>query len=251
MDSITSILASGLRARAETLDIVANNLANVTTPAFKAELEQYRQYASSEAIEANGGREFSGISPDLRQSWINFAQGNIEKTDRPLDLALEGEGFFQVEGKGETLLTRAGTFQLGTDGQIRTRDGFKVKLLLPDGQRLPENFKLDPNKPLLVDGQGTIRQDNTPLARFDLAAPPPVADLKKSGPSYFSLSDTAKLKASGKVAVRQGWIEQSNFDPTSGSIQLINITRQFEMLQKALQLQSDMGRRSTEEVGRV
>lgn len=251
MDSTTAILASGLRARAESLDVVANNLANVATPAFKAELEQYRQYASDEAIAGNQGIEFSPLSPELRQSWINFTQGGLEKTDRPMDLALDGQGFFIAENSQERLLTRNGSFQLGTDGLIRTKEGFKVKLLLPDGRPLPEGFKLDPQKQTAIDRQGIIRQENVAVARFDLAIPDSLTDLNKAGASYFAIRDSAKLKQSTSATLHQGWIEQSNFDPTAGSIQLINISRQFEMLQKALQLQGDMGRRSTEEVGRV
>ncbi|MCX6612015.1 MAG: flagellar hook-basal body complex protein [Acidobacteria bacterium] len=178
MDTTTSILASGLRARAESLDIVANNLANTGTPAFKSELERYALYGSDEAAAANGGLEFTGLSPDLRKSWINFSQGLLEPTARPLDVALEGNAYFVTESPDGNLLTRNGSFQIGTD-------------------------------------------------------------------------ETNKLKRAAGVEVHQGWLEKSNIDPTTGSIQMVKISRQFEMLQKALQLHGEMGKRSTEEVGRV
>lgn len=251
MDSTTSILASGMRSRAETLDIVANNLANTGTPAFKSELERYALYSSEEAIAANGGPEFTGLAPDLRKSWINFNQGILEPTDRPLDIALQGDAYFVTESPDGNLLTRNGSFQLGIDGQLRTREGFKVKLTLPDGQPLPPVFRFDPNKPLQVDRQGVLRQDNIPMAKLDLNLPPSKDELTKSGNSYFALSDTATLKRAAGVEVHQGWLEKSNADPTTGSIQLVKISRQFEMLQKALQLHGEMGKRATEEVGRV
>jgi len=251
MDLTTSIIASGLRARAESLDIVANNLANSGTPAFKSELERYTLYGSEEALSANGGPDFTGLSPDLRKSWINFNQGVLESTARPLDIAIEGNAYFVTESPDGNLLTRNGSFQIGTDGQLRTREGFKVKLTLPDGQPLPPTFRLDPNKAPNIDRQGVLTQDNVPLARIDLVEPTERDQLNKSGNSYFALSDTAKLKKATGIELHQGSLERSNADPTTGSIQLVKISRQFEMLQKALQLHGEMGKRSTEEVGRV
>lgn len=251
MDSITSILASGMRSRAETLDIVANNLANSGTPAFKSELERYTLYSSEDAQAGNGGPEYSALSPDLRKSWINFTQGVLEPTDRSLDIALEGDAYFVTESPDGNLLTRNGSFQLGTDGQLRTREGFKVKLTLPDGQPIPPGFRLDPTRQLQVDRQGILRQNNVAVARLDLNVPPTTEELTKSGNSYFALSNTANLKRAGAVEVHQGWLEKSNADPTTGSIQMVKISRQFEMLQKALQLHGEMSKRSTEEVGRV
>jgi flagellar basal-body rod protein FlgF len=251
MDSTTSILASGMRSRAETLDIVANNLANTGTPAFKSELERYALYGSEEALAANGGPDFTGLAPDLRKSWINLNQGILDPTERPLDIALEGDAYFVTESPDGNLLTRNGSFQMGTDGQLRTREGFKVKLTLPDGQPLPPTFRFDPAKALQVDRQGVLRQDNIALARLDLNTPSNKDELTKSGNSYFALSDTATLRRAGNIEVHQGWLEKSNADPTTGSIQLVKISRQFEMLQKALQLHGEMGKRATEEVGRV
>ncbi|MBM3762836.1 MAG: flagellar hook basal-body protein [Acidobacteria bacterium] len=251
MDQTTSIIASGLRSRAETLDIVANNLANSGTPAFKTELERYAQYGSEEAIAANKGLDYTGVSPDLRKSWINFSQGVLESTSRPLDIALEGNAYFVTESPDGNLLTRNGSFQMGEDGQLRTREGFKVKLTLPDGQPLPPNFRFDPTRQITVDKQGVLRQDNVARAKLDLVEPADRDQLAKSGNSYFSLSDTAALKRAAGVEVHQGALEKSNADPVAGSIQLVKISRQFEMLQKALQLHGEMSKRSTEEVGRV
>ncbi len=251
MDNITSIIASGMRSRAESLDLVANNLANTGTPAFKSELERYALYGSEEALAANGGPDYTGLSPDLRKSWINFGQGILESTARPLDVALEGEGYFVTESPSGNLLTRNGSFQIGTDGQLRTREGFKVKLTLPDGQPLPPEFRFNPLQPVQIDKQGVIRQNNQPLARFDLVTSASPQGLTKQGESYFALSDTASLKRAAGVEVNQGMLEKSNVDPTTGTIALVKISRQFEMLQKALQLHGEMSRRSSEEVGRV
>ncbi|WP_031497915.1 flagellar hook-basal body protein [Bryobacter aggregatus] len=255
MDSITSILASGLRARAESLDIAANNIANSGTPAFKSEFERYALYGSQEAIASNGGPEFTGLSPDLRQSWINFGQGNLERTERTLDVGLEGNAYFATEMPGgkasDNLLTRNGSFQIGTDGQLKTKEGFKVKLTLPDGTALAPGFRLDPAQSLDIDRLGVIHQNGAALARLDLVQPPDNAQLTKSGDSYFAFSDSAALRRATGAEVHQGWLEKSNADPIQGGIQLVKISRQFEMLQKALQLHGEMSKRSIDEVGRV
>jgi flagellar basal body rod protein FlgG len=254
MDSTTSILASGLRARAESLDLTANNLANVTTPAFKAELERYQIYRAEEELAARG-EEFARQMPDLRKSWINFAQGTLSESGRMLDFALEGPGQFVLETEGGMLLSRNGSFQIGTDGVLRSREGFKVKLLELDGRPIRPGFRLDPRAGIDVDAGGVIRQGGLGLARFDLKEPVDLGSLRKAGNSYFALEGGAELgsqlRDAGKVVVRQGWVEGANLDATTGSIQLIQITRQFELLQKALQLHGEMSKRSTEEVGRV
>jgi len=255
MDSITSILASGLRSRAESLDIAANNLANSGTTAFKSELERYTLYGAPEAVDGNQGRDFTSLSPDLRQSWINFSQGQLEHTERPLDLGLEGNAYFVTEmadgSPNGNLLTRNGSFQIGTDGLLKTKEGFKLKLTLPDGNPLPPRFRLDPNKPLDINALGVLHQDNVAMARIELMEPADATKLTKSGDSYFALNDSASLKRAAGTEVHQGWLEKSNADPVSGGIQLVKISRQFEMLQKALQLHAEMGKRSIDEVGRV
>ncbi len=251
MDNTASILTSGLRARAEMLDLLANNLANSNAVAFKAEMERYSLYSSEAAVAANGGAEFSAQMPDLQKSWISFSQGQLEQTSRRLDFALEGPGFFATESPSGNLLTRDGSFQLGADGQIRTREGFKVKLTLPDGTALPPNFRLDPQLEVDINRQGIVRQGNQPLARLDLYNVEDAQQLQRAGASYFALSDPRQLRPATGIQIHQGWLEKSNADPVSNSVQLVKITRQFEMLQKALQLQGEMGKRSTEEVGRT
>jgi flagellar basal-body rod protein FlgF len=250
VDSTTAVLASGLRARAEALDILANNLANTTTTGFKFEVEMYSPYASEEAVEGNKGSEFSPQSPDLTRTWTRFTQGTLSKSERPLDFAVEGPGFFGIETREGMLLTRDGRFQIGSDGRLRTSDGNAVKLkpLIATDGKLPPQF--DPKLPLSLDSTGILRQNGRAIASFELFESDP-AQLSRKGANFFSLSDSAAMKASVGSKTHQGFLEQSNADPAEASIRMVQTLRQFEMLQKAVQLQGEMGRRSTEEVGRV
>lgn len=250
MDSTTAILASGLRARAEALDILANNLANTATTGFKFEVELYSPYVSDEAQAGNSGFEYSAQSPELTKTWTRFSQGSLAQSERQLDFALEGPGFFGVESREGTLLTRDGRFQIGTDGRLRTADGNAVKLkpiIATDG-KLPPQF--DPKLPLVLDNAGILRQNGRGIASFELFEADPV-QLTRKGANFFALSDTSAMKASNTSRTHQGFLEQSNADPAEAGIRMVQTLRQFEMLQKAVQLQGEMGRRSTEEVGKV
>ena len=250
MDATTAVLAGGLRARAEALDLLANNLANTATTGFKFEVELYAPYVSDEAAAGNLGAQFSSLSPEVARTWTRFSQGTLSKSDRQLDFAIEGQGFFGVESRDGLLLTRDGRFQIGTDGRLRTTDGNAVKLkpLIATQGKLPPQF--DPNLPIVLDNSGVLRQNGQGIATFDLFEGD-VASLSRKGANFFSLSDSSSMKASTGSRTHQGFLEQSNTDPAEASIRMVNTLRQFEMLQKAVQLQGEMGKRSTEEVGRV
>src|SRR5947209_20523802 len=102
MDPMTATAASGLRARMESLDLLANNVANASTGGYKADREFYSLYA---APEAEGGQTM----PLIEKPWVDLSQGLIHQTGNPLDLALTGRGFFAVAGPNGPLYTRNGS----------------------------------------------------------------------------------------------------------------------------------------------
>src|SRR5574340_1094552 len=115
MDALTISAASGLRARMESLEMLANNLANAATGGYKTDREFYSLYASPEAA-ATG----SATLPVIERHWTDFSPGTLRPTGNPLDLALAGRGFFAVNGPSGALYTRSGTpFEVGTDGTVR------------------------------------------------------------------------------------------------------------------------------------
>src|SRR5690242_18395190 len=106
MDSLTALAASGLRARMESLDLLANNVANASTGGYKADREFYSLYAGS--AEENEGDP--STMPVIERPWTDHAQGTLQRTGNPLDLALDGKGFFAVDGPSGRLFTRNGSF---------------------------------------------------------------------------------------------------------------------------------------------
>jgi flagellar hook-basal body protein len=123
MDPMTALAASGLRARMESLDLLANNIANAGTGGYKADREFYSLYTAPEAA----GDDPLQAMPLIESHWTDHAQGALHATGNPLDVALDGKGFFAVNGPGGPLYTRNGNFRLAPDGRLTTQEGYPVR----------------------------------------------------------------------------------------------------------------------------
>src|SRR5688500_14139704 len=118
MDPLTAAAASGLRARMESLDMLGNNLANASSSGFKMDREFYSLYSSEH-------QEDGSLMPNIEREWIDLAQGTIQSTGNPLDLALQGKGFFVVNGPSGPLYTRNGSFQLAPGGAVLSKKAMR------------------------------------------------------------------------------------------------------------------------------
>ena len=121
---MTAIAASGLRARMESLDLLANNMANASTGGYKADREFYSLYA---APEAQADSDSPTTMPVIERPWTDLSQGVLDTTGNSLDVALDGKGFFRVNGPNGPLYTRNGSFHLAADGTLVTADGYPVR----------------------------------------------------------------------------------------------------------------------------
>ncbi len=242
MDSITAIAAAGLRARVESLDLLANNIANASTGGYKADREFYSLYVAPEASE----NEPPSTMPLVEKPWTDLSQGVLQYTGGPLDLALSGKGFFAVNGPGGTLYTRNGSFQLDAKGQLAAQGGYPVR----DTNGQP--ILLDAQREIEIDGDGSVRQDGTDVARIavvDFADP---TGLAKQGSNYFRAAGSAPVPEQAATAsVEQGKLEGSNTGAAESAVRLMAVMRQFEALQKAAAVASDMNRKAIQEVARV
>lgn len=244
MDQIAISAASGLHARMEALDLVANNLANATTSGFKLDREFYSLFAAGEDTGMSGD---SGTKlPLIQKQWTDFTQGALQPTGNPLDLALSGKGFFVVNGPGGPLYTRAGSFRLSISGTLTTADGYAVRTT--DGKILQTTSQA----PLEVASDGSVTQDGEDLGQLNLVDFQDRSVLRKVGNSYFSVSDpkVQPMKAAD-VTVDQAKIENSNVAPAESAVRLVGLMRQFEMLQKAISIATDMNKKALEDVARV
>jgi flagellar basal-body rod protein FlgF len=247
MDPLMISAASGMKARMETLDILANNVANTGTAGFKSDREFYNLYTSQEAVDAeNGLRPGPSTLPVLERHWTDFRQGTFVNTGNSLDLAIAGKGFFVAESSNGPLYTRNGNFRLGTDGQIVTNDGKIVRALRPDGKPV----KLDPAVPVDIDPKGEIRQSGQVAGKLVLVEFGDESRLAKLGNTYFKF-DGPNPQLAAAAEVHQGSLESANVPVAEAAVRLVSVMRQFEMLQRAISLGGDMNRRAVEEVAKV
>jgi flagellar basal-body rod protein FlgF len=246
MDAMSIAAASGLRARMEALDLLANNIANQGTAGYKADREFYDLYTSPEAA----GDAESGLThpptavPTIDRQWTDFSQGTLTPTGNPLHLGLSGKGFFAVQGPNGPLYTRNGSFQLSISGQLQTSEGYAVA----DKEGKP--IQLDPAIPVEILPNGEVRQAGETAAQLsivDFAEPSVLA--KQSG-SYFHMDDPAARANAAEASVHQGKLEAANSSPAEGAVRLVTVLRQFEMLQKAITIGGEMSRKG-DEVARV
>ncbi len=248
MDPLTSTAAAGMRARLEALDLLANNLANSSTPGFKADREAYTLYLGDDSLDASlSGTGLAQVTAPLIESHrTDFSQGTLTDTHSPSDLALSGDGFFVVDGPNGPLLTRSGNLRVSRDGKLTTPEGYEFNTVEP------RRIRLDPLRPYSVDPDGTVRQDGAALGRLKLASLNTSAQPPRREGVYFSLDsrDLPSL-ASSRAEVLQGKLETANFSAPEAAVRLVAVLRQFESLQKAIQLGGDMSRKAVEEVARV
>jgi flagellar basal body rod protein FlgG len=241
MDPLTAIAASGLRARMESLDLMANNAANSSTSGFKADREFYSLYVAPEAREAGSATAM----PLIESRWTDLTQGTLRTTGNALDLALSGNGFFTIDGPNGTLYTRNGNFRLDPAGKLVTTDGYAVR----GGAGA---VTLEASLPIDIASDGSIQQGGQTVGQLSVASFPGAVGILKQGSNYFRAIDPDQTPAAATdTSVEQGKLEDSNAGSAQAAISVVGIMRQFEMLQKAAQIGNDMGKQAIEQVARV
>ena len=242
MDSLTAIAASGLRARMESLDLLANNVANASTGGYKADREFYSLYTAPEA----GENEPLSTMPVIERPWTDHSQGSLHITGNPLDVAISGKGFFAVNGPSGPLYTRNGSFQLSPSGQLTTSEGYAVRDI--SGQPIQSQSQA----PIEVGEDGSVTQGGQALGQLQIADFADRSMLQKLGNSYFMPSDPKAVPIpAAEATVQQGKTENSNVAPAESAVRLVGLMRQFEMLQKAITITTDMNKQALTEVARV
>ena len=179
MDPLTATAASGLRARMESLDLLANNVANASTGGFKADREFYGLYTAPEAAENS-----AATMPVIERPWIDLSQGLVHETGSPLDVALSGPGFFAVNGPSGPLYTRNGSFRISPAGTLVTPDGYAVR----SGGGAP--VPLQHGRPFEIAVDGTISQAGLVVGKLEVVDFTGAAGLVKQGASYFRPGDS-------------------------------------------------------------
>jgi len=244
MDALTISAASGMRARMESLELLANNIANQATAGYKSDREFYSLYVAPEAIQPGAPRPTT--LPVIERHWTDFSQGTLTPTGNPLDLAISGSGFFTVNGPDGILYTRNGSFRTSPEGTLETAQGHAV--LGAGGSPI----QVDPSRAVEISESGAVLQEGLLVAELGVVAIENPETLAKHAGSYFRLTDErVQPKQSADGQIHQGKLEGANFSPAEAAVRLVEVMRQFEMLQRGVQIASEMNRRASEEVSRV
>jgi flagellar basal-body rod protein FlgF len=245
MDPLTVAAVSGLRSRMESLDLLANNLANAATSGYKGDSEFYGLYTSDEGVDPTTD-DASFSLPMVERQWTDFSQGTLLPTGSQLDVAISGHGFLAVDGPSGTLYTRNGNLQVSPSGQVTSADGYTVR----GAGGTP--IQVTSSKPIEITADGTVRQDGQPVGQISLVDFKTTALLRKKGGTYFQNPDPGNppVPATG-ATLQQGKLESSNVAVAEAAMRLVGTMRQFEMLQKAIGISADMNRKTIDEVARV
>ncbi|MGC1781837.1 MAG: flagellar hook basal-body protein [Acidobacteriaceae bacterium] len=245
MDSGYYAAFTGLLAREQALDSVANNLANTNTNGFRAEREYFRDAVTGPNAansQLNAAVNDFGV---LGGNQIDLSQGEMVSTGNPLDLAIEGQGFFAVANKpGSIQYTRDGSFQRSTKGVLTTSQGEPVLNALGKPITIPTG-------PVTIAADGTVSVNGGVVGRVGIFSFPAGTPLAPEGVSrYQAPPKTAKVTTA--AAVHQGMVENSNQNVVQGTLQLILVQRQAEMMMKAVSVFSnDLDQQATESLPKV
>lgn len=241
--------ASGMSAQQLNVDTISNNLANVNTTAFKRQRVDYQDLfyqtlrePGTEVGSPNGLEVGMGAYPVSTQKI--FAEGELERTDTPLDMAIEGKGFFQVAlADGTRAYTRSGTFRLDADGKIVTPDGYALQ---PEITVPPDTMEIVVNTNGVVAVQTAGSTSPTQIGTIEMASFSNPPGLRSLGHSLYAetiasgtpVTGTGGLDGMGQI--RQGMLEGSNVSVVDEMVGMITAQRAYELSAKAIQTADDM-----------
>jgi flagellar basal-body rod protein FlgG len=249
---------SGSLAHEKRLAMLTNNLANANTVGFKADQPVFQieplpdvvgPLAASAAspvvmTSLNRFQGRDGVQTRLSAMHTNFTQGELRTTGNPLDVALEGGGFFAVQTAHGVAYTRQGTFSLNPEGVLVTAQGLPVlgdkgPLRLPQGK-------------IEIDATGQVRAGGTVVDRLRVVDFPQPYALEKQGDSLFRPALPEAPETTAKAVVQQGALETANVEPVRLLVSVIEISRAYEAYQKVIQAFNDTAGRAVNDIaGRV
>jgi flagellar basal-body rod protein FlgG len=249
-----AIAATGMNAQQTNLEVIANNIANINTTGFKRARAEFSDLLyQTERLQGVPNRANENVVPEGASIGLGVKttairnlhiQGSLTSTGNKFDLALTGNGWFQIEGAdGETLYTRAGAFNTNADGNLVTADGFAVQpaIAIPD-----DAVEIVVNKTGQVFAriEGQVQMQD--LGQLTLATFANEAGLAPLGDNLFQETDAsgpANVGVPGDpgyATVEQGYLENSNVDPVKEITELIAAQRAYEMNSKVIQAADEM-----------
>jgi flagellar basal-body rod protein FlgG len=250
------VAATGMAAQETKLDTIANNLANASTVGFKRQDAEFEDllYQTTRTPAGIGGGAPTGVQVGTGARVVatprSFAQGSVQQTSKPLDLAIEGSGFFVVQRQnGQMAYTRAGTLQLDAGGRVVTADGLPVEpAITVPADTTSITVGSDGMVSALRPGQTTPAQ----LGQLQIASFPNPTGLSAVGHNLYEASassgeaTTGNPGTEGRGTLLQGAVEGSNVEVVTEMVGLIRAQRAYEINSKVISAADEMLRNATQ-----
>lgn len=231
------------------LNISANNLANVNTTGFKRDRvsfeDTFARYAHDAHVDPRSDLRQPELlpradliaKPRLAEQKIDFSQGPVSLTGNPLDLAIQGPGFFKVQNGGTSYYTRNGAFHRSADGLLVTDQNYPV---LGNGGAI----EIPEGKTVSVDPTGQVYVDGALVSQIDVVDVQNPDALQKYGSNLFTAADGAQVQEGAldesRTQVAQGYLEKPNVQVVGEMVSMIETQRSFEAYQKVMTTTSDL-----------
>ncbi|PSJ42215.1 flagellar hook-basal body protein [Allosphingosinicella deserti] len=218
IDAASAILSSSTRR----LEMVSNNVANAVTPGYKRQLSFTHSLEQASAADQ--------VQEVLARA--DIGQGKISPSANPLDLAIDGEGFFQIMAGGDLRYTRQGQFRVADDGTLITPAGHRLQQA-GGGDLVVRGSAIE------ITGDGTLLEDGRPTARIGLYAPAEAAQLQPASGSLFAFGLAGPREVS-RPQIRQGALETSNVTLGDEMVSMMAALRQAESGARLVQVYDDL-----------
>lgn len=212
-------------------ETVANNLANVNTTGFKADYRRFRANLDNKILQGGPNGEPMTMTEDMFFLQTDFEPGALNKTRNPLDVAINGDGFFAIE-TGETIsYSRNGNFQINKDYELTNNKGHRVL-----GENGPIRITGDS---VMINSNGGVIVDGEFLDTIRVVDFPKPYELGRNGYGYFVPTGASEPITPEETRVEQGMLESSNVNPIMQMTAMIELNRDYESCQKAIHAQEE------------
>lgn len=252
--------ASGMLAEQKRLDVIANNLANVSTTGYKRDAVTTRSFAEIfvSRIHDNNLSGLNtpapvgplGLGTYVERTATRLTTGALRATGNPLDVAIVGDGFFAVQTPQGIRYTRQGNFVQDSAGVLVTPEGYPV---LVDG-----GIVMAQEGPLSINDHGEVFTGTTLLGQLTVVTSQELGALRKEGNGLWVEAGAGEQtmlvtpeNASGRYQLRPGYLEASNVDAVIEMVEMISTMRTYEASQRSIHVQDETLQKAVNEVGRI
>jgi flagellar basal-body rod protein FlgG len=246
--------AAGMQVNAYRQDIMANNLANASTVGFKRDLAVFHERQVASRADAQGQRFQHPILDAMTGGTFvqptvhTFEQGELEHSNNPLDVAIEGSGFLKVDDGGEPRYTRDGRMTLNPDGElVLVAGGGRVRVVDDAGNAV--RLDTDQTDPVVITHDGRIQQGQDEIAKLQVVDFDDTGLLTKQGGNLYQNHGAAITPSASRV--HQYYTERSTSNPVRGLASMIEVSRMYELNANLISLQDHTIGQAVSTVGRI